>query len=287
MDRALLFSHSTMTSCFTCVGFLFKGCSEILDLVARTLGLQREQLRVSHTDSIPSEAGSISNVAESIPTDEDYDAGSILSDADSIPSGAGSISNDADSVAAVTLLEHCRDAARAVHLQCERVRFNKSLCRLLADTYSRYLHSDFDFTYTNECQTVLAELRRVISCGEMLVQQWTDKDRWMSVVSSPDSASIKERVLLHLNEFLFCVQVLRLIASNGAVPEGTSLIPLDLSTPEVEEASQRDIESLRSAVESYQTTSYPQGDVTKLAEYVLEKLRATNSDHGHLQSMMI
>jgi hypothetical protein len=121
----------------------------------------------------------------------------------------------------------------------------------------------------------------------MLVQQWTDKDRWMSVVSSPDSASIKERVLLHLNEFLFCVQVLRLIASNGAVPEGTSLIPLDLSTPEVEEASQRDIESLRSAVESYQTTSYPQGDVTKLAEYVLEKLRATNSDHGHLQSMMI
>ncbi|KAH8949079.1 hypothetical protein BDL97_10G011700 [Sphagnum fallax] len=43
-----------------------------------------------------------------------------------------------------------------------------------------------------------------------------------------------------------------------------------------------DIESLRSAVESYKTTSYPQGDVTKLAEYVLEKLRPTNSDHGHL-----
>jgi serine/threonine protein kinase len=116
----------------------------------------------------------------------------------------------------------------------------------------------------------------------MLVEQWTDKDWWMSVVSSSDSASIKERVVLHLNEFLFCVQVLRLIASNGAVPEGTSLIPLDLSTPDVEEASQRDMESLRSAVEIYKTTSYPQGDVTKLAEYVLEKLRATNSDHGHL-----
>jgi serine/threonine protein kinase len=92
---------------------------EILDLVARTLGLQREQLRVSHTDSIlneadsipsnagsisndadsiPSDAGSISNVAESIPGDEDYDAGSILNDADSIPSDAGSISNDADSI---------------------------------------------------------------------------------------------------------------------------------------------------------------------------------------------
>jgi hypothetical protein len=206
MDRALLFSHSTMTSCFACVGFVFKGCLEILDLVARTLGLQREQLRVSHTDSIasdagsilndadsipgdagsisndadsiPSNAGSISNVAESIPCDEDYDAGSNLIDADSIPSDAGSIFNDADSipgdtnsslrdtnsVAAVTLFKHCRDAATAVRLQCERVRFNKSLCRLLADTYSRYLHSDFDFTYMNECQTILAELRRVISC---------------------------------------------------------------------------------------------------------------------------
>jgi serine/threonine protein kinase len=116
----------------------------------------------------------------------------------------------------------------------------------------------------------------------MLVQQWTNKDWWMSVASSSDSASIKERVVLHLNEFLFCVQLLRPIASNGAVPEGTSWIPLDLSTPAVEEASQRDIESLRSVLESYKTTSYPQGDVTKLAEYVLEKLRATNSDHGHL-----
>jgi len=287
MDRALLFSHSTVTSCFACVGFVLKGC---LDLVARTLGLQREQLRVSHTDSIPSDedydagsilndsdsissdagsisndagsipsdagpisnvagsisnvAGSISNVAESIPGDEDYDAGSILNDADSIPSDAGSISNDADSipsdagsiskvaesipgdedydagsilndaesipsdagsisndadsipgdtnsslrdtnsVAAVTLFEHCRDAATAVRSKCERVRFNKSSCRLLADTYVRYLPSDFDLTYTNKCQTVLAELRRVISCGEMLVEQWTDKDWWMSVVSS-------------------------------------------------------------------------------------------------------
>ncbi len=246
--------------------------------MARTLGLQREQLRVSHTDSISSDAGSISNVAESIPSDEDYDAGSILNDADSIPSDAGSISNDADSipsdadsipsdedydagsilndadsipsdagsisndadsipsdadsipgdtnsslrdtnsVAAVTLFQHCRDAATAVRLQCERVRFNKSLCRLLADTYSRYLPSDFDFTCTNECQTIFAELRRVIWCGEMLVAQWTDKDWWMSVASCSDSASIKERVVLHLSEFLFCVKVLRLIASNGPVP---------------------------------------------------------------------
>jgi len=345
MDRALLFSHSTMTSCFACVGFVMKGCLEILDLVARTSGLEREQLRVSHTESIPSDAGSTSNVAESIPSDEDYDAGSILNDADSIPSDAGSISNHADcipsnassisnvgefirsdedydagsilndadsipssagsisnhadtiagdtnsslrdtnSVAAVTLFQHCRDAATPVRLQCERVMFNKSLCRLLADTYSRYLHSDFDFTYTNECQTILAELSRVISCGEMLVEQWTDNDWWMSVGSSSDSASIKERVVLHLKEFHFCVQVLRLIASNGAVPEVTSLIPLDLSTPDVEEAARRDSESLFRIVEGYKAKSVPQGAVEKLAEYVLRKLSATNSDHGYLHSI--
>jgi serine/threonine protein kinase len=325
---------------------------EILDLVARTLGLQREQLRVSDTEAIPSDAGSISNVAESIRSDEDYDAGSILNDADSIPSDAGSISNDADSipsnvgsisnvaestpsdedydagsilndadsitsdagsiskdadsipsdadsipgdtnsslcdtnsVAAVTLFDHCRDAARDVRLQCERVRFNKFLCRLLADTYSRYLHSDFDFRYTNECQTILAELRRVISCGEMLVEQWTDKDWWMSVVSCSDSASIKERVVLHLNEFLFCVKVLRLIASNGAVPEGTSFMPLDLSMPDVEEASRRDTERLFRIVEGYKAKSVPEGAVEKLAELVLDKLSATTSDPGHLQSI--
>jgi serine/threonine protein kinase len=119
----------------------------------------------------------------------------------------------------------------------------------------------------------------------MLVEQWTDKDWWMSVVSSSDSASIKERVVLHLNEFVFCVQVLRLIASNGAVPEGTSLIPLDLSTPDVEEASRRDSESLFRIVEGYRAKSVPQGAVEKLAEYVLRKLRATNSDHGYLHSI--
>jgi len=275
-----------MTSCLACVRFVLEGCLQILDVVERTLGLQPEQLRVSPTDSILSDAGSISNVVESIPSD----AGSISNVAESIPSDAGSISNDADSipgdtnsVAAVTLFQHCRDAVTAVRLQCERVRFNKSLCRLLADTYSRYLPSDFDFTYTNECQTILAELRRVMSCGEMLVEQWTDKDWWMSVVSSSDSASIKERVVLHLNEFLFCVQVLRLIASNGAVPEGTSLIPLHLSRPDVEEASQRDIESLFRIVEGYRAKSVSQGAVEKLAELALDKLSATTSDLGHLQ----
>jgi len=119
----------------------------------------------------------------------------------------------------------------------------------------------------------------------MFLEKWTDKDWWMSVGSSSDSASIKERVVLHLNEFHFCVQVLRLIASNGAVPEGTSLIPLDLSTPDVEEASRRDSESLFRIVEGYKAKSVPQGAVEKLAELALDKLAPTTSDPGHLQSI--
>jgi serine/threonine protein kinase len=129
----------------------------------------------------------------------------------------------------------------------------------------------------------LAELTRVISCGEVLVEQWTDKDWWMSVVSSSDSASIKERVVLHLNEFLFCVKVLRRISSNGAVPEATSFMPLDLSMPDVEEASRRDAERLVRIVEGYKAKSVPQGAVEKLAELALDKLSATTSDPGHLQ----
>jgi len=171
--------------------------------------------------------------------------------------------------------------ARTLGLQCEHVKFNKSLCKLLATTYSSSL-DNFDPFSGPVYEKVVAELRRVMFCGETLAEQCKHENWWRSVVSSSDSASIKERVVLHLNEFLLCVQVLRLIASNSAVREGTSLTPLDLSTPDVEEACQTDIESLRSAVKSYTTTWYPQGDVTKLAEYVLEKLRATNSDHGHL-----
>jgi len=133
-------------------------------------------------------------------------------------------------------------------------------------------------------EKVVAELRRVMLCGETLVEQCKDDNWCRSVINSADSASIGKRVLLHLNEFRLYVEILRLVAESAVAPDGIfiGLDILDLVTPDVNDVSQSNIESLRSAVESYKTTSYPQGDVTKLAEYVLEKLRATNSDHGHL-----
>jgi serine/threonine protein kinase len=105
------------------------------------------------------------------------------------------------------------------------------------------------------------------------------------MVNSSDSASIQERVLLHLNELLFCVEELNLIASESVPPDDTFFKSdvLNLLTPDVEAASRRDIESLFRTIEGYTKTSVLQGDAMKLAEYVLDKFRAANSNHGRLE----
>jgi protein phosphatase 1L len=133
-------------------------------------------------------------------------------------------------------------------------------------------------------------------CGEEMVAQWTHKNWWKSVISSSDSALIQKRVLLHLKEFLFCVKVLTLIASNHGSLDGRFVRPdvdlmfkINLLTPDVEKASQRDIESLLGSVEAYRKRLFPTRDGIKLAEYVVNKFRvakymlSTNSDHGHLR----
>jgi hypothetical protein len=190
-----------------------------------------------------------------------------------------------DSSVAETLFKECQDVAMTVSLRCEQVRFNNSLCSLLATTYSSSLRRDFDFRKTHECEIILAELKRVLLCGEMLVAQWTDENWWKSMVNSSDSASIQERVLLHLNELLFCVEELNLIASESVPPDDTFFKSdvLNLLTPDVEAASRRDIESLFRTIEGYTKTSVLQGDAMKLAEYVLDKFRAANSNHGRLE----
>jgi hypothetical protein len=85
----------------------------------------------------------------------------------------------------------------------------------------------------------------------MLVAQWTDENWWKSMINSSDSASIQERVLLHLNELLFCVEELNLIASESVPSDDTFFKSdvLNLLTPDVEAASRRDIESLFRTIE--------------------------------------
>ncbi len=159
-------------------------------------------------------------------------------------------------------------------MQCEHVKFNKSLCKLLATTYSSSLHNFLPVSGP-VYEKVVAELRRVMLCGKTLVDQCKDENWWRSVIFSSDSASMGKRVLLHLNEFRLYVKIFKLVAESRGVPDGTfiGLVILDSLTPGVNHASQMYIESLRSDLESYTTTSCPQGDVTKLAEDVLRKLR--------------
>jgi len=100
------------------------------------------------------------------------------------------------------------------------VKFNKSLCRLLTDKYTasleeleRNIFCEGD-SIDLPCKTALVELRRIMSCGQLLVTQWTKKDCWTSVISSSDSASLEKKVILHLREFLECVDVLVQMKTN-------------------------------------------------------------------------
>jgi len=83
--------------------------------------------------------------------------------------------------------------ARTLQLQSEQVKFNKSLCTLLATTYSRSLNGAVYIRDLSACERTVTELRRILSCGEMLVAQWSDKDWWKSLISSSDSASIQKK----------------------------------------------------------------------------------------------
>ncbi len=111
------------------------------------------------------------------------------------------------------LYKECQDVARTLSLQFGKVKFNKSLCRLLTDKYAASLeYLDRNIFCEGDsidlpCKTALVELRRIMLCGQQLVTQWTKKDWWTSVMSSSDSASLENKVILHLREFLACVDV--------------------------------------------------------------------------------
>ncbi len=179
----------------------------------------------------------------------------------------------------VALLMECKDVARTLQLRSEQVKFNKSLCTLLATTYSRSLNGAVYIRDLSACETTVTELRRILSCGEMLVAQWSDKNWWKSLISSSDSASIQEKLFLHLDEFLFCVKVLMLNCNDVVAPYSS-----DLLTKDVEAASLFDLEILLRTLEMYRT-SLPRGDESKLVDHVLDKIRPTSPGHVHLLSI--
>jgi hypothetical protein len=185
----------------------------------------------------------------------------------------------------------CQELARTISLQCKDVKFNECLSRVLANKYLACF-DDLDkcllsqgVLFQDPDETVLAELWRLLFCGQMLVKRWSDKDWWMSMITSSDSASVKELVFLHLRELVYCVKVLGAIASSKAIQGTFDVPPLEDSSlwTDVEEAYQRDTESLVSFTKSYLSCrdSFNRQNV-KRAQHLLRKFGNSNHQTSHL-----
>jgi len=185
----------------------------------------------------------------------------------------------------------CQELARTISLQCKDVKFNECLSRVLANKYLACF-DDLDkcllsqgVLFQDPDETVLAELWRLLFCGQMLVKRWSDKDWWMSMITSSDSASVKELVFLHLRELVYCVKVLGAIASSKAIQGTFDVPPLEDSSlwTDVEEAYQRDTESLVSFTKSYLSwrNRFNRQNV-KRAQHLLRKFGNSNHQTSHL-----
>jgi hypothetical protein len=184
------------------------------------------------------------------------------------------------------LYKKCQAVVRTLSLQLGKVKFNKSLCSLLTNKYVASL-ADLDNCIFREdgsidlpCKTALVELRRIMSCGQLLVTQWTRKDWWTSVITSSDSASLDKKVILHLREFLACVNVLVQMKTN--MTYGPALGPaLDSLDSSVQQACRRDIQDLILSTKQHGRGKIFTSKFAKLAKHLSEKLEAEISNHQH------
>jgi len=180
------------------------------------------------------------------------------------------------------LYKECQDVARTLSLPFGKVKFNKSLCRLLTDKYAASLeYLDRNILWEGDsidlpCKTALVELRRIMLCGQQLVTQWTKKDWWTSVISSSDSASLENKVILHLRKFLACVDVLLQMKTN--IMYRPVLVSLESA---VKDACRRDIDSLIRSMKEYKRGIIFTSKFAKLAKHLSEKLEAEISNHEH------
>jgi hypothetical protein len=180
------------------------------------------------------------------------------------------------------LYKECQAVVRTLRLQLGKVKFNKSLCSLLTNKYVAsltYLDDHIlreDGSIDLPSKTALVELRRIMSCGQLLVTQWTQKNWWMSVIKSSDSASLDKKVILHLREFLSCVNVFVQMERN--MTYGPALDSLDSS---VQQAYRRDIQHLILSTKQYGRGKIFPLKFAKLAKHLSEKLEAEISNHEY------
>ncbi len=180
------------------------------------------------------------------------------------------------------LYKECQAVVRTLSLQLGKVKFNRSLCSLLTNEYVASLTYLDNYIFMEDgsrdfpCKTALVELRRIMSCGQLLVTQWTQKDWWMSVINSSDSASLDKKVILHLREFLACVNVLVNMKTNMTYGPA-----LDSLGSKIQQACRRDIQDLILSMKQYRRGIRFTSKFAKLAKHVSEKLEAEISNHQH------
>ncbi len=201
------------------------------------------------------------------------------------------------------LLNECVDLAKTVSSHMVKVKFNKIMCIVLATLYVEaieVLEEVFrqGFSMDPRYVTALVELKRVMLCGRKLVTEWTQKDWWMSVMTSSDSASVLQRIALHLREFHECVKVLvqikmKLMGHPDLHPWNADVFVKVLLEKKVimmgddpvvhlvAEHFSGDIDSLINSIEEYKRGMFVRPKFVKLADCLLEKIQSRISNHGH------
>jgi hypothetical protein len=177
-------------------------------------------------------------------------------------------------------LNKCVDLAKAVSLQVPEVKFNKLLCKLLARSYELFLKDlkrkfSKDFSMDPRYRMTMLELRHIMLHGQILVTQWTQEDWWMSVLTSSNSATVHQKVALHLREFFECTKVLLQIKKCIMYHPVSYLLHAD-----VQKTFQIDIDSLISNIED-KRGQFSTPKFEKLAHCMLKKLKAKISSHEH------
>ncbi len=199
------------------------------------------------------------------------------------------------------IYKDCKNIARNLETECRSVMFNRCMCKLLADIYSRSI-ADLDNNYLRRrderelksdlhmCHEAVAEMKRVMLCGQILARDWSKQEWWKSVIHSSDSKSVKIRVVLHLKEFLNCVKAFKV-----RIAEARGYERFDLPTVEglenwesdvVEEASRKDTDFLRQTAKTKSIFVAIETPTCKIAKHLLAMFTPnSNSDGEHLHSI--
>jgi serine/threonine protein kinase len=191
----------------------------------------------------------------------------------------------------------CQRIARNLGDKCGSVKFNQCLCKLLADIYSgsianlddNYLRQDEEYLFYS-CDKAVAEMGRVMLCGQILVSDWSKQDWWKSVIHSSDCRSVKIRLILHLKEFLSCVKAFKirfteLSGKDVTLSHLSEKDDLEYWMPSVENASEIDRNSLLQIV----CWSWVNGEseTSKIAKHLWDMLTVSTSDGEHHDRLSI